>query len=262
MMAGAMLQRMRLCIHGGVREAAGGRLDGALYTMAASMAYACGMRATDAAYERLRDDILGWRILPGTLLSEVDLAHRLGVSRTPLRAALVRLALEGLVDTTRGRTAVVSAVSRSGLVELFELREALEVQAARLAARRRDPRVFEDLAAEFSVAAATLADRGVEAYYGVVARFDRAVDDAVGNRTLTGALEAVRTHLSRARRIAADDDRRLGRAAEEHRLICAAIRDADPELAVAATTVHLRAALTTILAVLDERDDLQKETFR
>jgi DNA-binding GntR family transcriptional regulator len=213
------------------------------------------MRATDAAYAQLRDEILSWRILPGTPLSEVDLAARLGVSRTPLRAALARLALEGLVDTTRGRTALVSDMSPAGLAELFELREALEMQAARLAARRRDPQVFDGLAAEFSVAATTLADHGVEAYYDVIARFDQAVDDAVGNSALTHALDTVRTHLIRARRIAADDERRLERAAEEHRVICEAIRDGDPELAIAATTVHLRGSLTTILAKLDTQSD-------
>jgi len=220
------------------------------------------VRATDAAYQRLRDDILSWRIQPGTPLSEVDLAERLGVSRTPLRAALARLALEGLVDTTRGRTALVSDVSPAGLAELFELREALEMQAVRLAARRRDPAVFDGLAAEFAAAATILAEQGVEAYYDVIDRFDVAVDAAVRNPTLTGALDTVRTRVTRARRIAADDDRRLERAAEEHRVICEAIRDGDPELAIAATTVHLRGSLTTILAKLGERDDLQKETSR
>lgn len=220
------------------------------------------MRATDAVYGQLRDDILSWRILPGTPLSEVELAARMGVSRTPLRAALARLALEGLVDTTRGRTALVSDVSLEGLSELFELREALEMQAARLAARRRDPRIFDGLAGEFSTAATTLSQQGVDAYYDVIARFDRAVDDAVGNPSLSAALDTVRTHLTRARRIAADDDRRLERAADEHRVICEAIRDGDPELAIAATTVHLRGSLTTILAKLGERDDLREETTR
>lgn len=220
------------------------------------------MRATDAAYGRLRDDILSWRLQPGTPLSEVDLAERLGVSRTPLRAALARLALEGLVDTSRGRTAIVSDVSPAGLAELFELREALEMQAARLAARRRQPEVFDGLAREFAGAAEILAGCGIEAYYAIIAEFDRAVDEAVANPSLTAALDAVRTHLTRARRMAADDEQRLARAAEEHRVICEAIRDGDPELAVAATTVHLRGSLSGMLARLVDRDDLQEETVR
>jgi len=217
------------------------------------------VRASDRAYAALREDILTGRLSAGTGLSEVELAGRLGVSRTPLRAALARLALEGLVDTTRGRTGVVSAVSAESVTELFELREALETQAARLAARRRDPAVFDALVDRFAAAPELLREGGVEAYYDLVAEFDAALDDALGNAVYRGALDGVRLHLARARRIATDNPERLVRSAEEHRLICAAIRDGDAALAASATTVHLKASLTTILATLSP-GDTQKGT--
>lgn len=212
------------------------------------------MRASDQAYARLREEILHWRLLPGTQLSEIELAERLGVSRTPLRAALARLALEGLVDTSRGRTGVVSDVSAASITELFELREALETQAARLAARRCDPTVFDALAGRFAAAPGLLRDEGADAYYALVADFDAALDAALGNAVYRGALDGVRLHLARARRIATANPERLVRSAEEHRLICAAIRDGDAALAASATTVHLKASLTTILDTLTGRD--------
>ena len=211
------------------------------------------MRASDLAYESLRDDILNWRIAPGTALSETELALRLGVSRTPLRAALARLALGGLVDTSRGRTGVVPDVSVESIAQQFEVREALELQAARLAARRRDPAVFAELADRFDHAAETLESGGTEAYYAVVARFDEAMDDAVANPAMRQALESVRVHLVRARRLAQDNPERLVQAAAEHRLICEAVRDGDAELAASATAVHLRGSLTTIMATLQQR---------
>lgn len=211
------------------------------------------MLASDRAYESLRDEILNWRIAPGTALSENELALRLGVSRTPLRAALARLALEGLVDTSRGRTGVVPDVSVESIAQQFEVREALELQAARLAARRRDPAVFSQLAESFGHASETLAEGGTDAYYAVVARFDQAMDDAVGNPAMRAALEGVRIHLFRARRLAQDNPERLLRAAAEHRLICEAVRDGDAELAASATAVHLRGSLTTITATLQQR---------
>lgn len=216
-------------------------------------AYDRPVLASDRAYASLRDDILNWRISPGTALSETELALSLGVSRTPLRAALARLALEGLVDTSRGRTGVVPDVSTESIAEIFELREALELQAARLAARRRDPAVFADLIEQFEHAGETLVVDGTDAYYAVVARFETAMDDAVGNAALRGALESVRVHLVRARRLAHDNPARLLRAADEHRLICEAVRDGDAELAASATSVHLRASLTSITAMLRER---------
>ncbi|MGB3911821.1 MAG: GntR family transcriptional regulator [Pseudolysinimonas sp.] len=208
------------------------------------------MRASDQAYARLREEILHWQLLPGTQLSEIELAERLGVSRTPLRAALARLALEGLVDTSRGRTGVVSDVSAASITDLFELREALETQAARLAARRCDPVVFDGLATRFAAAPELLHSAGADAYYALVAEFDAALDAALGNAVYRGALDGVRLHLARARRIATANPERLVRSAEEHRLICTAIRDGDAALAASATTVHLKASLTTILDTL------------
>ncbi|HWH97796.1 MAG TPA: GntR family transcriptional regulator [Pseudolysinimonas sp.] len=212
------------------------------------------VRASDTAYEALREEILHWRLLPGTPLSEIELADRLGVSRTPLRAALARLALEGLVDTSRGRTGVVSDVSVASVTELFELREALETQAARIAARRRDPEVFDRLATRFATAPDLTHTAGVDAYYALVAEFDAALDDALGNAVYRGALDGVRLHLARARRVATDNPERLVRSAEEHRLICAAIRDGDAALAASATTVHLKASLTTVVETLAARE--------
>jgi DNA-binding GntR family transcriptional regulator len=212
------------------------------------------VRASDAAYDRLREEILHWRLLPGTPLSEIELAERLGVSRTPLRAALARLALEGLVDTSRGRTGVVSEVSAETITELFELREALETQAVRLVTRRAESAVFASIVERFGDAPRLLSEEGIDAYYDLVAEFDAALDAALGNAVYQSALDGVRLHLARARRIATDNPERLTRSAEEHRLICAAIRDGDAALAASATTVHLKASLTTILETLAARD--------
>jgi DNA-binding GntR family transcriptional regulator len=215
------------------------------------------MRASDVVYARLRDDILTWRLPAGTALSEVELAERLGVSRTPLRAALARLTLEGLVDASRGRTGVVPDVSADSVRALFELREALEVHAARLSATRADPAVFRDLADEFDAAARVLERGATDEYYEVIGRFDAAVDAAVANRPLRSALEGSRVHLARARRLAADNPERLLRSAGEHAMICRAIAAGDAELAASATLVHLRASLDTILITLASRAEAE-----
>ena len=98
------------------------------------------MRASDRAYAALRDEIIEWRLPPGTVLGEVEQSARLGVSRTPLREALRRLSADGLVAAAGGRGVVVTDVALDDIRELFELRRALEEQAARLAAERGDRR--------------------------------------------------------------------------------------------------------------------------
>jgi DNA-binding GntR family transcriptional regulator len=83
--------------------------------------------------DRLREDILAGRLDPGTELSEVALAREFGTSRGPLREALGRLAAEGLVTITPRRGAVVTQLSRQEFLDAYQVREALETLAIRLA---------------------------------------------------------------------------------------------------------------------------------
>lgn len=206
------------------------------------------MRASERAYNTLRDDILEWRLSPGTVLAEVEQSERLGISRTPLREALSKLATDGLVEQQGGRGLVVTAVSIDNVTELFELRNALEQQAARLAAQRGDPSIFEKLVSEFQSAPDLLQNNNREGYYDLVGRFDTAMDVATQNPYLVGALRSLRPHLVRVRRISEDNLDRLRAAAGEHLVIAAAVASKDPELAAAATRVHLHQSLQSILA--------------
>jgi DNA-binding GntR family transcriptional regulator len=208
------------------------------------------MRASDRAYTTLRDEIVGWELPPGIVLAEVEQSQRLGISRTPLRAALARLTADGLVAPQAGRGLVVTDVSVANIRELFEVRRALEEQAARLAAQRGDAEVFEALERELLAVSDLLEDDDParRAYYDLVRRFDEAVDDAVENPYLVSALRGLRTHLARIRRHAKDDPGRLRGAAAEHLTIVQAIIAHDAELAAHATHVHLHRALRSALA--------------
>ncbi|KQT75537.1 GntR family transcriptional regulator [Microbacterium sp. Leaf436] len=206
------------------------------------------MRAGERAYATLLDEIQTGALAPGTVLGEVEQSTRLGVSRTPLREALRRLASDGLVAQASPRVTVVAGIDADDIRALFELRRALETQAARSATVRGDGRLFTALAGEF--AAVDTAD--ADAYYSLIARFDARIDDAVANPYLSAALRSVRTHLVRVRRMARDNPLRLSASAGEHELIARSIGAGDPELAAHATHVHLHNALTTILEALTE----------
>ncbi|GAA5146610.1 GntR family transcriptional regulator [Microbacterium pseudoresistens] len=210
-----------------------------------------GLRASDRAYAILLDEIQSAELAAGTVLAEVEQAARLGVSRTPLREALRRLAADGLVVQQSPRVTVVAPIDASDIRALFELRRSLEEGAARIAADRGDPAVFTALAAEFAAAEGGVEDAaGRRAYESLIARFDAAVDDAVSNDYITAALRMVRTHLVRVRRMARDKPRRLADSVAEHRLIAEALAARDPDLAAHATHVHLHNALAGILESL------------
>jgi DNA-binding GntR family transcriptional regulator len=207
------------------------------------------MRASDRAYATLLDEIQDGALPPGTVLGEVEQAARLGVSRTPLREALGRLAADGLVAQQSPRVTVVTAIDAGDIREIFEVRRALEESAARLAAERGDAAAFADLALEFA-RTDVAGPAGLDAYYALIGRFDRRLDESVANDYLTAALRTVRTHLVRVRRLARDNPDRLAASAAEHRLIASAIAARDADLAAHATHVHLHNALTNILESL------------
>lgn len=209
-------------------------------------------RASDRAYRVLRDEILDGILAAGTVLLEVEQAARLGVSRTPLRSAVARLVADGLVAGRSGRGFSVTEMSVDAVNDLYELREALEERAATLAARSDDRTAFRMLRERFVAAPALLeaGEAGIHDYYALIDEFDAAIDAAVDNPFLVGALDSVRTHLARIRRVARGNPVRLRAAAAEHLLILDAIIDGDAALAAHATHVHLHLSLASVLAVL------------
>ena len=107
----------------------------------------------DSVYSRLRDLILSNVLRAGQKLVDRDLAEQLGVSRTPVREALGRLAMMGLVEARSRRGYYVRQYSADEVSDLYEFRKILEVSAARLAAQNLQPeherefdRILQDMA--------------------------------------------------------------------------------------------------------------------
>lgn len=244
--------------------------------------------AADRAFDALRAAIIDGELAPGAPLTEVEQAARLGVSRTPVREAFARLIAAGLVTERGPRTLVVSEIEADDVDALFELRTALDEQAARIAARRVGERTsaaragsdrrsggnagprsdtararFAALAARFAAvdkAALAADDPQRHGYYALVAEFDAALDDSLSSSPyLAAAIQSTRVHLARVRRLARDDDDRLARSAAEHAAIARAIADGDPERAAAATRLHLHEALTSIHTHLPRRGENRPE---
>ena len=99
----------------------------------------------DLAYERIRGLVLSGELAPGTRLGQVELAGRLGISRTPVREALRRLGGEGLVEGHSNRGFRVADLGLSAVLRRLEVREILEPGIARLAAERRTESHLEQL---------------------------------------------------------------------------------------------------------------------
>jgi DNA-binding GntR family transcriptional regulator len=131
---------------------------------------------TERAYELLVEKITRLELPPGALLVEKNLMEQLQIGRTPIREAMQRLAIEGLVQHRPNRGMFVSEISAPGVQQIYEFRALIDGYAARLAAVRATERQMRDLRVQFSLIASATeqkdvngfvhADRG---FYGVLA---------------------------------------------------------------------------------------------
>ena len=191
----------------------------------------------EAAYERLKAALARGELAPGARLFEPELAGLLGVSRTPVREALMRLAQEGLIELLPGRGARVRVLSPDEVAEVYEVRAALEAEAARLAATRHAP---DDLAALAAAQAEleALPSGDVGAQTAADARFHALLVAAAKNRELERLFHQLDAKLALARRFSTDENQ-SPKTLAEHRAILEALKAHDPEAAARAARAHI-----------------------
>jgi len=191
----------------------------------------------EAVYRHLKDLLLSGRFAPGERLSEPLLAQDLGVSRTPVREALMRLAEEGLVELVPGKGARVRAFTPEEVEEVYRVRALLEGEAAREAALRATPWELEELSGLLRAI-----DEAPEEDYPEQMRrdleFHRALVRLSGNRTLYRLYEDLLATLALARS-ALPTLSQEERTRAEHRAILEALSHRDPEGARRAVEAHI-----------------------
>jgi DNA-binding GntR family transcriptional regulator len=170
----------------------------------------------DLLAERLEEDIVSGRLAPGERLDEVSLATSFGVSRTPVREALQRLASSGLVELGPRRGAIVTQISIGRMVEMFEVMAELEGMCGRLAARRMTTAEHAALNAALAECRRTAAAGDADAYYYENQRFHHVIYDGSHNRFLAEQAHALHRRLEPYRRLQLRVRSRLPASLSEH----------------------------------------------
>jgi DNA-binding GntR family transcriptional regulator len=194
----------------------------------------------ERVYDHLREEILADRLTPGTVLQEGALARSLGVSRGPVREALGRLASEGLVTIRPRRGAVVRELSSEEFVEAYQVREALETMAVRLAVPRLTPEDLDRLQGHVDEMSVHADAADVQGFFDANAAFHEAFFDASGNMMLKGVYRQLIGQIGRHRRRSLELRGNLRRSISEHKAILRAAKAGDVERAVHLVSEHIR----------------------
>jgi DNA-binding GntR family transcriptional regulator len=210
--------------------------------------------AADYAYATLRREIVEGRFAPGRRMREIELAQRLGISRTPTRQALSRLELEGLLALRPRSGLVVSVLDMDAVEELYEMRSALEGTAAAMAARHASPRDLALLAKLLDDETGLGSDP--VSLYRHNRQLHEAIHVAAHNRYLEKSLHALQDAIALLgpTTLAAQD--RPVIAHGEHATIIQAIVARDPDTADRLARAHILGALDVRRAIIAREQSL------
>jgi len=212
----------------------------------------------EKVYTLIREQILLRRFQAGEKLDIYRLADQLGVSRTPVKDAVNRLALEGLVEIVPRRGTFVTKFGAREVEELFDARRMVELWAAQKAiekATEQDIRQLENLVRE-GEKILKKADNGkfdYQSFSALNARFHRRMLELSGSQKLVDIYDSLHTHVQVTRAMAQRALEACRLAQEEHEKIVAAYKQRDLKQLEAAIITHLESTLEGSLKVVEER---------
>jgi DNA-binding GntR family transcriptional regulator len=213
--------------------------------------------SANVIYRALRADIVSMRRGPGEPISEKEIALAHGVSRTPVREALLRLADDQLVDIRPQSGTFVARIPLGALPEAILVRKALEELTVRLAAERAGADAIAHLydIMEHQRRMAELGDR--DGFHEADEAFHAAIAATAGHGGIWRLVEQVKVQVDRCRRLTLPVPGRMHLVIEQHRPIVEAIAAHDPTRAVASMIAHL----DDLRAGIGDVRDLNPEYF-
>ena len=217
------------------------------------MADAAKSSRVEDAYERLKDEIRTNRMPPGFQAPEPEIALRLGMSRTPVREALIRLEAEGLVELIPRRGARVLPIQAEDMRAIYEILTALEPDAAaRLAARKPSEEELAPLVQATRDMEAALEKEDLDTWAEADDRFHVALLELQGNRRLKSFVMSLYDQAHRARVVTMRMRGAPRKSTEEHREILENLRRGDIKATRRVFKEHRRRAAEELLSILEK----------
>jgi DNA-binding GntR family transcriptional regulator len=187
----------------------------------------------------IEDDIASGKLRPNQRIDERELANRFGVSRTPVREALNRMATSGIVDSRPNQGMFVAAITLPQFLQMYEVLSELEGLCARLAGRRMTAEEKRKLLRVQSKGGAIAKAGHSLDYADQNMKFHEAIYDGTHNECLGETIRLLRRRLEPYRRFSFQIGRRIEESHAEHGRIAQLICDGDPEAAGALMREHM-----------------------
>lgn len=201
----------------------------------------------DVVFNTLRNAILKGELEPGEKLMEKKLSEKLGVSRTPIREAIRKLELEGLVVMTPRKSAEVARITREDLTDVLEVRRVLESLAIDLACRNITGEIIAELEDNLVRFDAAVKKNDITEIATTDVEFHEAIYKSTGNKRLIQILNNLREQMYRYRLEYIKDKQTRENLVAEHRCIIDALKERDNTKGREVMLNHIEKQQTTIL---------------
>jgi DNA-binding GntR family transcriptional regulator len=202
--------------------------------------------ASTIIYDDLRTQIVSLRRRPGEPLVESEIKLSYGVSRTPVREAILKLAAEGLVEIFPQSGTFVARIPIASLPEAITIRKALEETTAKLAAERATRGQIDALRYILKKQRELSMAGNRDAFHHADESFHAAIADAAGHPGIWKLVQQIKVQVDRYRRVTLPQKGRMARVVREHTAILTAIQAREPLRAVLKMSAHLDALLNDI----------------
>ena len=212
-------------------------------------------RAAPQVVDYLREKIIGLEFSPGTVLSRSEIAARFGLSQTPVRDALMRLAEEGLVEIYPQHKTVVSRIDLASARQAHFLRRSIEIEVARTLAERRNAGFIRELRMTIARQRSLLETADYAEFANADQDFHRQMFNAAGVPDLWDLVRRQSGHIDRLRRLHLPTPGKGADIVREHGRLVDALARSDPALAEQRIREHMSGTMSRIEAIRSSHPD-------
>ncbi|MEW9672633.1 GntR family transcriptional regulator [Ammoniphilus sp. 3BR4] len=212
-------------------------------------------KLSDQVYVIIRDRIINNLLKPGTRLNFIELQEELKISKTPLREALNRLNMEGLVDVKPRSGSYITVPTKQDIIEIYDLRQAIEMKAVQLAIEHLPESALFDLQKEILHAEDMIKQGEYEYFMKSDTNFHGTILKYCGNVRIQNVMSTIESHIRWFGVITATTEERMYHSSRRHKQILEALFDKNGKLARDLLEIHIEEVK------LDMLDDYSKTDY-